>query len=332
MKNYYFQMLRGIAIIAVIMIHCTNPLLKDNSNYILQIVYRQFINFAVAMFVFLSGYFTKKDDVLTNPKSFIKRRFIRLIPPYLFWSAIGIIMSQTYSFPSIIKRLIFGTSFVQLYYIIVLLQLTIITPILLKTIDKKLIRIIIFAISPITLIAQYISVFTRDATINRFGTLFTTWLIFYYFGLVVRNLDISLDTFTSKLRLFLVAYVVMISVSIFESISIYNHFNVLDFAASQIKLSTFVVSLLVIAIALAFSSIVKVTEKNILVIIGNYSYGLYLAHYAVMLVINKIGFLYFITNQLLYCVVTSFIVLSLTLLFCILCRKILSNKSNIIGL
>lgn len=47
-KNEYIQLLRGIAIIAVVMIHSTAP-------DFLRVFLRPFLNFAVALFVFFVG-------------------------------------------------------------------------------------------------------------------------------------------------------------------------------------------------------------------------------------------------------------------------------------
>ena len=57
MKNVFWQMVRGLCIICVILIHClffTENLFIDYSN----IVIRKVINFVVATFIFMAGYFT----------------------------------------------------------------------------------------------------------------------------------------------------------------------------------------------------------------------------------------------------------------------------------
>ena len=69
-KNEYFQAVRGICICAVILIHCQNGLafkfeeFPNNINYFYWIFSRQFLNFCVATFFFLSGYFVNKEKVL----------------------------------------------------------------------------------------------------------------------------------------------------------------------------------------------------------------------------------------------------------------------------
>ena len=66
-KNQRIQILRGIAILAVVIIHSSIPLT-------VQLVVRPFLNFAVALFIFLSGYLTKME--ITNVKTFAGKRII----------------------------------------------------------------------------------------------------------------------------------------------------------------------------------------------------------------------------------------------------------------
>lgn len=71
------QVLRAIAILAVIMIH-TCP--SGNA----QVIFRPFVNFGVALFLFLSGYLTKMDD--RDWIAFYKKRILRVSIPYIVWT------------------------------------------------------------------------------------------------------------------------------------------------------------------------------------------------------------------------------------------------------
>lgn len=55
-KDPYFQVIRGICICAVILIHCQAQGHSVAAEYY-QIVLRQIINFAVATFIFMAGFF-----------------------------------------------------------------------------------------------------------------------------------------------------------------------------------------------------------------------------------------------------------------------------------
>lgn len=56
-KDSYIQALRGLAIAAVVLIHC----LPESSA---SIVLRPFLNWSVALFLFLSGMLTTEEKVL----------------------------------------------------------------------------------------------------------------------------------------------------------------------------------------------------------------------------------------------------------------------------
>lgn len=61
-KNQYWQVVRAVCILAVVMIHCPPP----TQNIDTWLIIRQFINFPVAVFIFLSGYFVNPDKADFN--------------------------------------------------------------------------------------------------------------------------------------------------------------------------------------------------------------------------------------------------------------------------
>lgn len=125
-KNQQIQVLRGIAIIAVVMIH-TCPLGLS------QVYFRPFINFSVALFFFLSGYLTKWDN--NDWPSLMRRRVKRVLIPYVIWTVI-------YSIPNISPykvtlNLLTARGAMQLYFIFVYIQLVLLTPFLCKLSKSK---------------------------------------------------------------------------------------------------------------------------------------------------------------------------------------------------
>ncbi len=73
-KSQFWQMIRGICILAVIMIHCPSGQTYTNIDYNAWIVLRQCINFPVAMFVFLAGYFMIPEKTQGDYKIFLSKR------------------------------------------------------------------------------------------------------------------------------------------------------------------------------------------------------------------------------------------------------------------
>lgn len=65
-KDVYWQWVRGICIFAVILIHSKTGIVYRNNiydswNFDYWLIVRQFINFPVAIFIFLAGYFCKLE-------------------------------------------------------------------------------------------------------------------------------------------------------------------------------------------------------------------------------------------------------------------------------
>lgn len=63
-KSKYWQAVRGICILAVIMIHC--PVGRNGIDQEIWLLIRQVINFPVAIFVFMAGYFVNLEKVDGN--------------------------------------------------------------------------------------------------------------------------------------------------------------------------------------------------------------------------------------------------------------------------
>ena len=109
-----------------------------------QVWIRPFINWAVPLFLFLSGYLTKiKND---NWLSLIKKRSLRVMIPYLLWSLI-------YTFPNFTLTRFFFNLFsakgaIMLYFIFVYVQMVLLTP-LFSRIAKPKFGLVLFGLIPI---------------------------------------------------------------------------------------------------------------------------------------------------------------------------------------
>lgn len=75
-KTNYWQIIRGICILAVILIHCPSGAgyATTSMEFHSWLVFRQVINFPVAVFVFMSGYFTNINRVQNDYIGYLKNR------------------------------------------------------------------------------------------------------------------------------------------------------------------------------------------------------------------------------------------------------------------
>lgn len=285
-KNQKIQILRGISIIAVVLIHtCTS---KD-----VEVFTRPFINFAVAIFLFLSGYLTKFDSF--NWKTFYKKRILRILIPYTFWTIFyttNMFHIGGFDFQKYIVNFFTAGAAEPLYYVFMYIQLILLTPLLIK-LSKSKYKWLGFTVSPIWSIIYYFYVFTSehipkiDMVVLIIGI---GGLIFYYLGLLLGN-NIIKRKF--KIKILIPLYLISILIQILEGF-LWNKAGAED-PGSQMKLSAILTSCIAILIAWCYLNKQKENKgefnkviSSIFAKIGDYSLGIYFFH---TMVIMSLGWL-----------------------------------------
>ncbi|WP_196002084.1 acyltransferase [Clostridium sp. 1001271B_151109_B4] len=312
MKDKSIQCLRALSILAVVLIHSLPN--ADSSIYV-----RQFINFCVAMFIFISGYLT--DINIDDTKKFYKKRILRVIFPYLIWSAIFIVKSKDYNIISIIWRILTGQGCNIYYYIIVYMQLIIVTPLFGKALKSKYSKIP-YLLTPISLILIYIYIFIGNPIPFPYNVLsFTVWSLFYYYGLQLKYLNKNLEISLNKN---LIMYIIWLILSIIEGILWNKHGNY-SMAISQIKISSILCSLYFIKVVMVIKN--KIITNKAIIMLGDYSFGVYLTHMFFIDILKK-----FIPNySVFFALIIVVIVLLLNCIFIYIGKLILKDKSKYLG-
>lgn len=271
-KSQYWQVVRGICIMAVIAIHC--PTGTNGMDFNVWLGIRQIINFPVALFIFMSGYFV---DAAKVSWKWVKARTLRLIVPFFLWSIIYTFRNALFlnkSFKELLFLFVTGKSTTPLYYILVLLQLTILTPILVKKNTKWL-----YFITPVYLIFIYLyNILTGDMPIF-YETVFPAWFIFYILGMSARMGKFD------KINIRWWWIIIAILASFGESNIVLYLGCSSGFASSQIRITCFVYSAL---IALWLIQNRKECRTCLLSVMGDCSFGIFFLHMLVMWVITKI--------------------------------------------
>jgi len=94
LKNKNFQILRGLAIIAVVFCHAYNVLdISAGKDYWIYLVIRQAASFPVAVFVFMAGYFVNIDEMLRFPGRFLKIRGAFVDPIFYVDGGLRVVLS-----------------------------------------------------------------------------------------------------------------------------------------------------------------------------------------------------------------------------------------------
>lgn len=313
-------MLRAIAIIAVVMIHTTPA-----GQW--QVFCKPFINFAVATFIFLSGYLTKADN--ENWLKFYVRRITRVLVPYIIWTVIYSIPDiQSSGLSALVKNLLCANATTTLYYIFVYIQFVLLTPLLGK-LAKSPYRQLGWLIAPLSVILfKYIPVF-GDIQLGKHIQLFWNdaclgWFTFYYLGLILGNRIIDRQF---NIRNLSVLYCSFLLLQMAEG---YLWFTV-DPAGcgSQLKLSSILSSSIFLLItyyvlercAPRVNRGSREPKSRLLRTIGDYSFGIYLVHMMFLKGLQHLEFYSAIPYPL-----TSLIVLSVSLIFCYACTAVMGKR------
>ena len=112
-RDPYLQAVRGLAIAAVVLIHC---LPQEAASVAL----RPFLNFAVAAFVFLSGYLTPRERT-ADAGAFLRRRIGKITAPYVVWTVLYLVARGALTPLTVLTAFIVGAGSAQLYYLVVYL-------------------------------------------------------------------------------------------------------------------------------------------------------------------------------------------------------------------
>lgn len=289
-KRAYWQSIRGICILAVVLVHSLGGFDYSTGYGTEFVVLRQIINFAVATFVFMAGYFVNIDtlsDKEFSYKHWINYRGGRLCIPFMIWSLLysGLeLLNTVHSGNEIhwfgfVCRFIVGKSSTPFYYIVVLVQLTVITPWLVKIVKRNGIGSrILWLVTPVYLVYLYTWNYIVGTSPRLYETLFPAWFGFYYLGIQVRcgwKLKCSGYAVTGALAL-----------SCIEAVGLRAAGFDIGFYTSQITVGSFLYSVTIIGWLL------KKNENNrsgchLLSKIGDCSYGIFYIHMVVLMIVGR---------------------------------------------
>jgi peptidoglycan/LPS O-acetylase OafA/YrhL len=319
------DILRGIAIIGVITIHISGGFTKIsevNPLLIVLLIIEVLVQFSVPMFVLISAYviftnYEKDFKVLF----FYKKRLKAVLPPYIIFSLLympinflslnpfAITIEAPYT---IIYRIATFTTFYHLYFIGLILQFYLIYPLISKIVNKF--RKNLFTLFLLSIVIQMIWYFSVDFIVNYIysfndNTLILMYHIFepkilgymayIFLGIYIKE---NYKNFQLKMELKIVSFIlIMIIVSLTAFISYlwimgtetYGPYNLTWIDLELIKeLIQSLTMVLIFAVILLFFKISLILNKQKSVsnkffsLFGRYSFGIYLLHAIILLIIQ----------------------------------------------
>lgn len=191
----HIEIFRGLAILAVIMIHVSsNPIVLlpvHSTLYPLYHIMNTVSHFAVPAFIFLSALvmFYQYDDARKhNWSSFYFRRFRVIAIPYLLWSifyyALVIHMEGRTigeSWPSFLRKLLIGSNYAHLYFIIVIVQFYLLFPLLHRILYMKRVRSHLLTVGIVSQAAFYLLNY-HYMNLDKIGSYAPSYLLYYCLG------------------------------------------------------------------------------------------------------------------------------------------------------
>lgn len=216
--------------------------------------------------------------------------------PFLLWSifysvvavARNLVNGEAVDWWRLISRILAGKASTPFYYILVLLQLTILAPIIVKIVrEKKMLYKAMWWLTPVYLFFVYYDNIVNGGTFNRFGTPFMAWFIFFFLGLDIQIHD---EEWARRALEFGRCYYVLgaLILSAIEGEILITLGCKVSFASSQIRFTTFLYVFVIIIWFYRRGIDQKKTIKGgILSLIGDCSYGIFYIHCFVLIIVEK---------------------------------------------
>lgn len=291
-RNVFLQGIRGICIIAVILIHSRTAIGYETTFiYDYWLILRQVINFPVAVFFFLSGYFTYSNDIGTNWGKYYAKRIKRLLIPYLIWTMaytfiVAIFNPGYLNFNQLVINIFLGKAAGHLYFIVVLLQLVLFTPLIIRFINNKMFWLTIIVSCIIFYFVYYLNYFYQWK-FSGYSLIFLAWIPFYMIGLYIKS-NTKLR-FNKSLIFSVSILIIALLLSVAEGYFLKKLNMPASFQVSQIKVSSLIYSISMINLVMVLDRKVRKSDKkqNILPKLGDMSLGIYYIHMIYIIIFNK---------------------------------------------
>lgn len=301
---YWCDNLRALAIIGVVTIHVTMNLVAfdiGNTYWALGNFFNGLSRFSVPLFVLISGAFLLSADKDIVTQSFLKKRIIKILIPFIFWNLLYSLyqlkfyFAQGYSFkfPVLITQLKyhwFNGAALHMWYIYVLLGLYLFIPIINKWVRSASEKDFLYF-----LFLWTITLFFFDKNNSLFSTVssFSGFIGYLILGYFIYMKDLSHVKYLLPKSLFL--FVLGLATTVIGTVLLQTddgYFNSLLYDFSTPNVALMVMSLFVFA--KYWGGFNK--KYCLLRVISKYSFGIYFIHIFVLLFLERFGISYNFIN------------------------------------
>lgn len=290
-RTMFWDNVKGAAILAVVLIHASDPMLAEPSGsltWVLGLMLDQILDFAVPLFLAVSGFFARYDHNDT-PLRYYTHRFKRILGPYILWTLVYLAVFRPADLVPpyhLIIALVTGAGIGIGYFVVVLCQWIVLTPLMARIRSQQTHLVLIVVTSGLGLLYSYIvRLDPNGGVLGQFPAYalpFFVWSPFYQLGFYLQRFPHGGTVIARYAPLAAAAF---LGLSMAEGLLISQHGNVV-FGASQIKFTSFAYSVALITWLVARSKTDRWSIK-ILSWCGRHSYSIYLMHMLVLRGLNR---------------------------------------------
>ena len=289
-SNTFFKALRAVAITGVIYRHVYFPEYVVNLDFwdqhFLVLTYFLWGSFTVSLFIFLSGYFSASSFKKSGTIVFWKKRFMRLGIPFIFWSIFYIItkiifVHHNYSCLDLVQVFLLGKACIPFYFFIVLFQLILLTPLLFSQAKSRTHVWLPYVVSFLYVIAYgygYMHYNLRSCQGLTPIRLFIPWLALFWSGMLCNLYEHEFHNWLSRRKRLLLILTICTYLFSFMSIMYLFHVRGIQTTLAVRNLSVFTFIPINFLLFVLFLYRHTVIQNRLILLIGSYSYGIFLIH------------------------------------------------------
>jgi surface polysaccharide O-acyltransferase-like enzyme len=314
-KLQWADSLRALATIAVIVLHVTAPLLtsmESLTDWWIGNIIESSVRFSVPVFFMLTGalLFDKEYPI----GIFLKKRFFRVIVPFIFWSMIYILFSlliktlhnEQLDFCKVVMFIIDqykNSSSYHLWFVYTLLGIYLFIPIISKWINnstnKEILYFLLLWLTTVLFAYPILSIFKTKIDFSYF-TGFLGYTILGYYLRKIKFKNSQKKDFIA-IVLFLIGLIITILGTYFlfkingEMDELYYEYLTLNVLMCSIGIYLYVKD----------KNIKNQSVLKFLNLINRFSYGIYLVHILVLIFLTKAGITCFFINPIIGVLLTT---------------------------
>lgn len=299
--SYWIDFLRifgcaCVVILHVIAPHVTNVELYGTRTWYITVVLTGFVRTGVPIFLMISGYLLLKNPLNANVSEFYKKRFGKILIPFMIWNIVYFIYVRISEHIQInlidfIKELFTNGSSYQFWYVYTLSAIYLITPFLRMIIEKTstkqqlaLVFLIIFTWTIRPFLNTYL-----PFNIYLFEPIAEGYLGYFILGYILAN-----EYFSLKYRVLIyTGGIIGFLYGLWRNLSDSSHEAINLKGIGPYEINQFLCAAAIFTLfKYAFEKIkIKQSIGRLLTTISGLTYGVYLTHVLALNILNKLEFL-----------------------------------------